>query len=118
NDVVVIFLKRNRLMGDLAFVRAIKKRGTKIVGVFPAKNPHTGDTSLAEFSDVTLDNGLESEGGVLEVDGFDEPICPIDIVLNSMLVFALSAEIIGELLRRGRKPSVFMSARVQGGQEY
>src|SRR5438046_8473762 len=40
NDVVAVFLKRSRLSGDLAFIRAIKRRGAKIVGVFPSESPH------------------------------------------------------------------------------
>ena len=82
NDVIVVFLKRSRLLGDLAFVRAIKRRGAKIVGVFPTDSPHAERPSLAEFSDVIIDNGLVIEGGVLDVDGFDEPICPIDVVVT------------------------------------
>jgi len=117
NDTVAVFLKRSRLSGDLTFIQAIKRCEARIVGVFPSEMPHAGP-SLCDFSDIVIDNGLVSEGGILEVDGFDEPICPLDVVINSIIVFALSAEIIGEFLSRGLKPSVFMSGRALGGQEF
>jgi uncharacterized phosphosugar-binding protein len=116
-DVVIVFSNLNRVGSELEFLKQIKKRGGRIVGVLPLHQAYTSP-SLADYADVAIDNGLTHVGGLLSFEGFEERVGSLENIVNCTVIFALSAEVIGEFFERGLKPSVYMSLRAQGSREY
>lgn len=116
-DVVLYFSNRSYVEGEQAFLEQIRGSGVKVIGVFPASMP-TGGKALADFCDVSVDNGVPGNHGTVSVPGFGEKLGPIDVVVNCVILWSLTAESIGEFLRRGLTPSVYMTIRAQGGEEY
>jgi uncharacterized phosphosugar-binding protein len=117
-DVVLYFSTRSFVQAEQTFLDQITNRGAKIVGVFPAGMPTEGKRALADYCKIVIDNGVIGNGGTLDVPGFSERLGPIDVVVNCVILWSLSAEIIGGFLRRGLTPSVYMTIRAQGGDEY
>ncbi len=114
NDVVAIFMNGTDPRGERTLIDEVRKRRMKVVGVFPTSSK---DHPL-HSSEVVIDNGLVEEGGLMDVPGFKEKVGPVDAVLNSVIALSICAEVIDEFLRRGLKPSVYMSLRREGSIEY
>jgi uncharacterized phosphosugar-binding protein len=120
-DVAIIFSSNSAVADiDRAFLQElVEKKNVKIIGVCPTTPPTpSGTNPLSEYSELLIDNGLsEGAGGTVDVPFFGERIGPIDIVVNSIIVFSICAEVIGEFLRRGKVPSTYQSLRTNGGIE-
>ena len=118
NDVVVYFARRAFVEeGERFFLDQVKARGSKVIGVLPAGSPE-GKKAVADYCDLTVNNGTSDNQGTVTVKGFAERLGPLDVVVNSVIVWALAAEVIGEFLRRGLTPSVYMTIRAKGGEGY
>jgi uncharacterized phosphosugar-binding protein len=116
-DVVLYFSRRSSVEGEQTFLDQITKREAKVIGVLPVSVP-TGGKDVADYCEVVIENRVPGNQGTLDVPGFSEKLGPIDIIVNCVILWSLSAEIIGEFLRRGLTPSVYMTIRAQGGDEY
>jgi uncharacterized phosphosugar-binding protein len=117
-DVVVFFSSRSYVEGDQVFLKQISERGATIIAAFPVSQPTGGRVAIADYSDLVIDNGVQDNQGTLTLPGFSEKLGPIDVVVNCVILWALCAEIIGEFLRRGLTPSVYMTIRAQGSDDY
>jgi uncharacterized phosphosugar-binding protein len=118
NDVVIVFSNNLDLSGLVRLLQQVRKRGAHVVGVSPRLPGHRSP-SLADYADITIDNGLrQTVEGMLSLDGFEKRIGSLEHVVNCTVIFALCAATIGEFLRRGLKPSVYMSLRAHGSREY
>jgi uncharacterized phosphosugar-binding protein len=117
-DVVVFFSNRSYLQSELFFMNNIRERGVKVVGVFPSGMPTNGNPPLSDYCNLVINNTVPSNQGTLMIPGFSEKLGPVDVVVNSVIVWSLCAQIIGEFLRRGLTPSVYMTLRAQGAPEY
>jgi uncharacterized phosphosugar-binding protein len=114
NDVVAIFMNGMDPKGERTLIDEVRKRRMKVIGVFPTSSKGHPLRS----SEVIIDNGLVEEGGIVEVPGFKEKVGPVHAVLNSVIAMSICAEVIDEFIRRGLKPSVYMSLRREGSTEY
>ena len=54
----------------------------------------------------------------VDVPGLGSPICPTSTAAGVAILQMLSAEVAGELLRRGVTPRYFVSANIDGGEEH
>ena len=118
-DVVVVFSSRSYLQAERSLLERIRGRGAKIVGVFPAAAPPAhGNPLLADYCDLVVDSAVPDNQGTVAIPGFSEKLGPLDIVVHCVIAWSLCAQVIGEFLRRGLKPSVYMTLRAQGGAEY
>jgi uncharacterized phosphosugar-binding protein len=72
---------------------------------------------LYELADVVLDNHGCLGDASLDVSGLSSPICPTSTAAGVAILQMLSAEVAGELLRRGVTPDYFVSANIDGGEE-
>ena len=73
------------------------------------ESEHPSGKHLYEAADLVLDNGAPYGDGMLEVEGLEHPICPASGVDAAMLMWAVVAGIVEEMLKRGLKPSVYAS---------
>ncbi|MDA4123505.1 MAG: hypothetical protein OK456_10035 [Thaumarchaeota archaeon] len=117
SDVVLYFSRRSFVEGEWAFLDHIRNKGAKVIGVFPVSMPTEG-RALGDSCEAIIDNGVPGNQGTVDVPGFSEKLGPIDIVVNCVILWSLTAEIIGEFLRRGLTPSVYMTIRAQDSEEY
>jgi uncharacterized phosphosugar-binding protein len=77
---------------------------------------HPSGQRLFEAADHALDNQAPYGDAMLDVDGLDYPICPASGLGAAMVLWAVSAGIVEELLARGLKPTVFPSVNRPEGR--
>jgi len=123
-DVVLVasVSGRNAVAIDLA--DAARERGAKVIAITSlaytasVTSRHPSGHKLLDCCDVLLDNGAPAGDAAVEIEGFGQPVGPLSTVTGCALVNALVCAVVAELVRRGVQPPVFMSANLDGGDEY
>ena len=113
---------RNAVVIDMAL--AARERGLRTVAVtsveysLSAASRHPSGKRLLEVCDLVLDNCAPRGDAAVSVPGLAQKTGPLSTVLGCALVNALMAETLARLAERGLEPPVFMSANLDGGDEY
>lgn len=77
---------------------------------------HPSGKRLYEVADLTLDNHAPYGDALLEVASLDYPICPASGIGAAVVMWAVTAGIVEELLERGLQPTVFPSVNRPDGR--
>lgn len=104
--------------GQKVFLDKVKGSGARIIGILPAGDGKKSDERLIGYFDLVIDSCVQGSSGTVEVPGFDERLGSLDLIVNCVIVWAICAEVVGEFLRRGLTPSVYVSMRANGSKEY
>ena len=70
---------------------------------------HPSGKRLYEAADLVLSNGAPYGDGMLNVEGLDYPVCPASGIGAAVVMWAVVAGLIEEMLGRGLQPTVFPS---------
>ena len=95
-----------------------KKKGLTVVSVSShqnrrqAKPTHSSGKTLADVSDVAIDNCVPPEDALIAVDGNPEKFAAGSTVASVSIAMALVAETGARLVRLGAKPPTFVSPNV------
>ncbi len=54
----------------------------------------------------------------MDVPGYSEPVCPTSGLVNAVLLWMLTAQLVGEMIREGEPPAVYMGVHLKGGREH
>jgi uncharacterized phosphosugar-binding protein len=101
----------------------VKARGHPLIAVTAlaharqASSRHTSGKKLYELADIVIDNCGPFGDALLELPGGGKA-CAISSLSGALIGQMLTAETIGILLERGKKPPIFLSANVPGGIEH
>lgn len=79
---------------------------------------HSSMKHLFEVADVVIDNCGVPGDAVLEADGTSVQICPTSTVAGAAIINMLVAEVVERLCAIGIEPPVFVSANIEGGDEF
>ncbi len=113
---------RNAVAIDMALAaRDLEMRVIGITSLAYSKgvtSRHSSGKRLLDLCDVVLDNGAPYGDAAVRVGDFSQAVGPLSTVLGCALVNALVVEAVGAMLDRGLEPPVFMSANLDGGDEY
>jgi len=123
-DVLIIASTsgRNSVVIDMALAARENKIG--LVGVTSLEysrgvnSRHPSGKKLADLCDVVIDNGAPYGDAVVEIPGFPQKVGPLSTLTGVAAVNAVAAEVVSRLVRRGVQPPVFMSANIDGADEY
>lgn len=113
---------RNAVAIDMAL--AARERGIAVIGVTSlaysrgVTSRHSSGKRLLDLCDIVLDNGAPYGDAAVRVGDFPQAVGPLSTVLGCALVNALVVEVAAAMLDRGLEPPVFMSANLDGGDEY
>ena len=113
---------RNAVVIDMAI--AARERGIKVIGITSfaytqgVGSRHPSGKKLADLCDILLDNGAPYGDAAVEIPGFPQRVGPLSSLTGIAIVNALAAEVVAKLVQRGITPPVFMSANLDGGDEY
>ncbi|HOS42677.1 MAG TPA: SIS domain-containing protein [Armatimonadota bacterium] len=113
---------RNAVAIDMAI--AAKERGMGVIGITAlaytrgVTSRHPSGKKLADLCDVVIDNCAPYGDAAVEVEGFPQKVGPLSSVTGCAIVDALVAEVVARLVRRGITPPVYMSANLDGGDEF
>jgi uncharacterized phosphosugar-binding protein len=113
---------RNAVIIDMAM--AAKEKGLHVVGITSlaymsgVKSRHPSGKKLLDFCEILIDNGAPYGDASVAVPGFPQKVGPLSSLTGIAIVNALVSEVVAQLVKQGVKPPVFMSANVDGGDEY
>jgi uncharacterized phosphosugar-binding protein len=77
---------------------------------------HPSGQRLFEAADLVLDNQAPYGDAMLDVEGLAYPICPASGLGAAMVLWAVSAGIVEEMLARGLQPTVYPSVNRPEGR--
>lgn len=123
-DLLLIFSTSGRNAVAIDMALAARQRGIGVIGVTSldyskgVTSRHSSGKKLLDLCDVVLDNGAPHGDAAVRVDDFQQPVGPLSTVLGCALINALVVEVAARMLERGMEPPIFMSANLDGGDEY
>ena len=91
---------------------------TNITTSSASKSRHPSGKRLFEVCDIVIDNCGCVGDAAMEIDGFKGKVAATSTVTGAAIVNAFCAEVAGLYTANGKEPPVFMSANVDGGDEY
>ena len=112
-DALIIVSDHPGDEADLAVARPSRDRGALVVGICPVR---TADGSISTACDVALDNYVSDHDAVMVIGG--ERIAPTSGVLNTAILWALTAAYIQGMETRGKSPHIWMSIKRPGAKEF
>lgn len=123
-DVLIITSTsgRNAVAIDMAIAAAAKKM--LVIGITAlaysrkVKSRHSSKKKLADLCDVVIDNGAPYGDAVVAIPGFKQKVSPLSSLTGIAIVNSLVAEVVDRLVRQGIAPPVFISANIDGADEY
>lgn len=113
---------RNAVVIDMAI--AAREQGISVIGITSLAytqgvgSRHPSGKKLVDLCDVVLDNGAPYGDATVDIPGFPQRVGPLSSLTGIAIVNALAVEVVAQLVERGVNPPVFMSANLDGGDEY
>ena len=96
--------------------RGLGERYVKVIGITPPlvsndKTPpgvfeNMGTLRIEDVSDIVIYTHVPYTDGILNVEGIDIPICPASGIIQSLVYYALAAEIVEGLTNNGIYPQI------------
>ncbi len=123
-DVLIIASTSGRNAVAIDMALGARERGIGVIGVTSlayssaVTSRHSSGKKLLDLCDVVLDNGAPHGDAAVRVGGFRQPVGPLSTVLGCALVNALVVEVAAKMLERGLEPPIYMSANLDGGDDY
>lgn len=122
-DVVIIASVSGRREKVIDAASISRERGATVVALTSlaqseaAVPKHESGKLLKDMADYIIDIGGEVGDAALEFDGLNMKACPTSGVMQVVCMWAISAEVISNLLDMGLTPTVFVSANAPGGEK-
>lgn len=79
---------------------------------------HPSGKKLADLCDIVIDNCVPCGDAAVAVPGCPQKIGPLSSLTGVAIVNAMAVAVVQKLVARGSTPPVFMSANLDGGDEY
>ena len=98
---------------EVAWAEEARTNGSRVVTIGMETSPR-----MQELSDRYLGNACDESGGVVEVAGCDEPICPTSGIIDNVLTQMLLSQMTDEMCRRGAVPYSTWALYRLGGRAY
>jgi len=127
-DEVIIIINAcgiNTMTIDVAL--EAKKRKMKTIGItstsfaslVPKDHPsrHPSNKNLHDLVDVFINNHQPIGDAVVELEGADQKVAPVSTICNSFVIQLLVIETVKKILELGKKPLIWKSANMPGGDE-
>lgn len=123
-DVLIVHSVSGRNPVTIEIAMKAKEYGAAVIGITnlsyskQVSSRHPSGKNMYEFCDVVLDNHGDVGDACVSIEGTNEKTGPTSTVIGAMTLDAIVAETANELVRRGmKKPPVFYSANIDGGDE-
>jgi len=122
-DVLIIGTVSGKQTIPVELAIQAKEHGLTTIGITSLRyssqlqSVHPSGKRLFEVVDLVIDNGADYGDAMLEVEGLDRKICPASGIGAAMVMWAMVAGIVEEMLKRGLQPTVFKSINLPDGPE-
>lgn len=123
-DVLVVVSNSGRNPVPIEAALYAKERGLKVFAVtsmdayrsVPVR--HSGGRRLADLADVVIDTYVPKGDALLEVEGLPQALGAASTIVGATLMQAYIYETVKEMLARGCRPEVLVSANVDEVQDH
>jgi len=123
-DCLIVISNSGKTPVPVQMALGARRRGLKVVAITSVayakecRSEHSSGKRLFEVADVVIDNCGVPGDAVLEMEGLDTKACPTSGVATAYALWALTAEIIAQLLKRGKRPHLYRSVNLPDGAAY
>lgn len=122
-DVLFVGSVSGKTANVIELALQAKAHGLSVVGLTARayserlESEHPSGKHLYEVTDLVLDNGAPYGDAMIEVEGLDYPVLPASGIGAAVVMWAVVAGMIEDMLNRGVVPSVFPSVNRPNGRE-
>ena len=93
--------------------------GAFVIGIGPSSPDEVVPMGrLIDVVDAGFDNFSPESGGVIQIPGRDDSICPTSGIVGNVIQQMICAQWADEMVRRGSTPYFLMGIFQNGGREY
>ena len=122
-DVLIVNSVSGKSVGPVEVARSARRLGVKVVAITnvtysrSVASQHSSGKHLFEVADVAIDNCGVVGDAALELEGLDSKAIPTSGLTFCYIIWALTAEALGQMLARGLKPHVYRSVNLPEGEQ-
>ncbi len=123
-DVLTVGSVSGRNAASIDLALAAREAGIKVFAVTSltysssVTSTHPSGKRLFEAAEIAIDNCAAKGDAALDVDGLEVPFGPTSGMGAASVCWCVCSQVVEKLVAMGRKPSVFMSANLDGGPEF
>lgn len=123
-DVLMIISNSGRNPVPVEMALEGKAKGIPVIALTSldhsksSKSRHRSGKRLFEIADIVIDNGSPKGDAGFEIENLDTPIGATSSAVGIMILQALIAQTVDNLVKKGHQPPVFKSSNVDGADEY
>jgi uncharacterized phosphosugar-binding protein len=123
-DCLIVISNSGKTPRPVQVAIGARARGLKVVAITSVafarecRSEHTSGKRLFEVADVVIDNCGVPGDAIVEFEELDTKACPTSGVATMYALWALTAEIIARLLKRGKRPHLYRSVNLPDGASY
>lgn len=117
NDIVLIGAISPDNSDEVQVARYAKEIGAMVVAFGPFDGER-GAGSLSDYVDVAINTHSGDGAGVLDIPGFDEPVCPISGLSGNLVLWLLTAQWTYRMVQRNQTPHYWQNYWEVGAIEY
>lgn len=123
-DVLFIGSVSGKTINVIDLAIEAKKRGVFVIAmtsvIYSAQlaSMHNSQLRLFEAADLVLDNCAPYADAMMDVEGLDSRFIPASGIAAAYIMWALNAEIVENLLKKGIQPGVLRSVNVEENRVY
>ncbi len=123
-DVVIVVSTSGVNVFPVEAALKARERGARVIAITSVKysstlkprNPY--GKHLYEVADIVIDNHVPRGDAVLEIPGLETKVAPVSTITNSFIVNSIVAEAVSILVSKGVKPPIWISAHLEGAEEW
>lgn len=123
-DVLIITSTSGRNAVAIDMAVAAKEKGLKTICITSVAyssgvtSRHPTGKKVMDLCDIVIDNCAPYGDAVTEIAGFPQKVGPLSTITGVAIVNSMVCEVVEMLVKQGIEPPVFMSANLDGGDEY
>jgi hypothetical protein len=118
-NVMVVTAISPAFAAEVAWAKEKKAEGAFVIGIGPASlDGVVADEGLFNIVDAGFDNFSPESGGVVEIPGRGQTICPTSGVIGNLIQQMLNAQWAQEMINAGTVPTFMRGIYQSGGNEY
>ena len=104
---------------EVGLAKERKAEGAYLIGIGPATLDGVApEEGLLDLADAPFDNFSPESGGVVEIPGRPETICPTSGIVGNVIQQMISAQYAEEMIKAGATPTFLRGIYQAGGREY
>lgn len=122
-DVLIIGSVSGKTFGPVEVALQAKAMGVTVVGVTGVEHSseissdHPSGKRLFEAADIVIDTHVDPGDAMVEIEGMERKVCPSSGICAAAALWAMTAELAGQLAAAGNPPTVYRSVNLPGGPD-